>query len=52
MNGLRLLGGAGPVPKVGMWPGGYRESGGYCVPMQRDAPVVIIKRGQCLSGYA
>jgi hypothetical protein len=40
-----------PVPKTGQCPSGYRESGGYCAPMQRDAPVAIEKRGQCPSGF-
>jgi hypothetical protein len=41
-----------PQPKVGTCPPGYRESGGYCAPMSRDAPAAIPKRGQCPSGWA
>jgi hypothetical protein len=41
-----------PQPKVGSCPSGYRESGGYCSPMTRDAPAAVVKRGQCPSGFA
>jgi hypothetical protein len=40
-----------PLPKVGQCPAGYRESGGYCAPMRRDAPAAVPKRGQCPSGW-
>jgi hypothetical protein len=45
---------AGPLalPKTGSCPAGYRESGGYCAPMTRDAPIAVPKVGQCPSGYA
>ena len=41
-----------PVVKQGTCPPGYRESGGYCAPMTRDAPDAIPKRGACPSGWA
>jgi hypothetical protein len=43
-----------PVPKTGPCPSGYRESGGFCAPMTRDAPAAIpkVKGQQCPSGYA
>jgi hypothetical protein len=41
-----------PLPKTGQCPSGYRESGGYCAPMTRDAPIAVPKQGQCPSGYA
>jgi hypothetical protein len=31
-----------PQPKVGACPSGYTESGGYCAPMRRDAPVAAL----------
>lgn len=42
------------VPKQGQCPSGYRESGGYCAPIRRDAPQAIPKLPgkQCPSGYA
>jgi hypothetical protein len=40
-----------PQPKVGSCPSGYMQSGGYCAPMRRDAPVAIPKAGQCPSGW-
>jgi hypothetical protein len=41
-----------PIKKFGNCPSGYRESGGYCAPMQRDAPVAIPKgKSQCPSGF-
>ena len=43
-----------PYPKTGQCAPGYRESGGYCAPMRRDAPQAIpkIPGKQCPSGYA
>jgi hypothetical protein len=43
-----------PYPKRGQCAGGYRDSGGYCAPMRRDAPQAIPKLPgkQCPSGYA
>ena len=43
---------AQPWPKTGVCPSGYRESGGYCAPMSRDAPAAAPKTGQCPSGWA
>ena len=40
-----------PLPKTGSCPSGYTESGGYCAPMRRDAPVAVPKIGQCPSGF-
>jgi hypothetical protein len=40
-----------PLPKTGQCPSGYRESGGYCAPMNDKAPVAIPKTGQCPSGF-
>lgn len=40
-----------PVPKTGQCPSGYRESGGYCAPMNDKAPAAIPKSGQCPSGW-
>jgi hypothetical protein len=42
---------ATPVPKSGQCPSGYRESGGYCAPLNRHAPPAIPKHGQCPSGW-
>lgn len=42
---------ATPWPKTGVCPSGYRDSGGFCAPMSRDAPAAIPKVGQCPSGY-
>src|SRR6478752_2868424 len=39
-----------PQPKTGQCPAGYRQSGGYCMPMSPDAPAAIPKLGQCPSG--
>jgi hypothetical protein len=42
-----------PQPKVGQCPSGYRDSGGYCAPMNDRAPVAVPKgAGQCPSGFA
>jgi hypothetical protein len=43
-----------PVPKTGTCPSGFRESGGFCAPMTRDAPMAVPKpKGQqCPSGFA
>jgi hypothetical protein len=42
-----------PQPKVGQCPSSYRESGGFCTPMTRDAPVAVLKGDrQCPSGFA
>jgi hypothetical protein len=41
-----------PLPKIGQCPSGYRESGGYCAPMNDRAQPAIPKRGQCPSGWA
>jgi hypothetical protein len=41
-----------PVQKLGSCPSGYRESGGYCAPMNDRAQPAIPKRGQCPSGWA
>jgi hypothetical protein len=41
-----------PLPKVGQCPSGYRESGGYCAPMNDRAPVAIPKVGACPSDWA
>ena len=48
------LAGPLPYPKQGQCAPGYRESGGYCAPMQRNAPQAIPKLPgkQCPSGYA
>jgi hypothetical protein len=40
-----------PQPRVGQCPSGYRESGGYCAPMNDKAPAAIPKVGQCPSGF-
>ena len=40
-----------PQPKIGQCPSGYRESGGYCVPMNDKAPAAMSKTGQCPSGW-
>jgi hypothetical protein len=40
-----------PLPKVGSCPSGYRDSGGYCAPMRRDAPQAVVKSGSCPSGW-
>jgi hypothetical protein len=40
-----------PQPKVGQCSGGYRESGGYCLPMNDKAPAAMPKTGQCPSGW-
>jgi hypothetical protein len=42
---------AQPLPKIGSCPSGYRDSGGYCAPMTRDAPQAIVKTGQCPSNW-
>ena len=36
---LSVLAEPRPQPKVGTCPSGYRESGGYCAPMNDKAPV-------------
>jgi hypothetical protein len=43
-----------PVVKQGSCPSGFRESGGFCSPMTRDAPQAVPKpKGQqCPSGWA
>ena len=41
-----------PLPKSGQCPSGYRESGGYCAPMNDKAPIAMPKVGQCPSGWA
>ena len=47
------LAGPLPYPKQGQCAPGYRESGGYCAPMRRDAPAAIPKgKGQCPAGWA
>ena len=48
------LAGPLPYPKQGVCAPGYRESGGYCAPMRRDAPQAIPKLPgkQCPSGWA
>jgi hypothetical protein len=42
-----------PVAKSGQCPSDYRQSGGYCAPTTRDAPLAIRKtdRKQCPSGF-
>ena len=40
-----------PLPKTGSCPSGYTESGGFCSPMRRDAPVAVPKVGQCPSNW-
>jgi hypothetical protein len=40
-----------PIPKQGQCPSGYRESGGYCVPLSTTAPNAVGKVGQCPSGW-
>jgi hypothetical protein len=39
------------LPKTGQCPSGYRDSGGYCAPMNDKAPVAVPKQGQCPSGF-
>ena len=39
-----------PQPEVGQCPSGYRESGGYCAPMNDRAPAVVPKHGQVRGG--
>ena len=48
------LAGPLPYPKRGQCAPGYRDSGGYCAPMRRDAPQAIPKLPgkQCPSGWA
>ena len=48
------LAGPLPYPKQGQCAPGYRDSGGYCAPMRRDAPQAIpkITGKQCPSGWA
>jgi hypothetical protein len=45
--------GAEPLPqtKVGTCPSGYRESGGYCAPLNDRARSAVPKVGQCPSGW-
>ena len=52
--GTTALAGPLPYPKRGQCAPGYRDSGGYCAPMRRDAPQAIPKLPgkQCPSGYA
>ena len=40
-----------PLPKTVPCPSGYRESGGYCAPMNDKAPVAVPKVGPCPSGW-
>lgn len=48
------LAGPLPYPKRGQCAPGYRDSGGYCAPMRRDAPQAIpkIPGKQCPSDFA
>ena len=43
-----------PVPKErrARCPSGYRESGGYCAPMNDRAQPTVPKVGQCPSGWS
>jgi hypothetical protein len=42
-----------PQPKIGQCPAGYRESGGYCAPLNDRAPLAVPKGAQqCPSGFA
>jgi hypothetical protein len=41
-----------PLPKTGDCPAGYRESGGYCAPMNDRAAIAVPKTGQCPSSFA
>jgi hypothetical protein len=38
-------------PKVGQCPSGYRESEGYCAPLNDRAPAAVPKIGSCPSGW-
>ncbi len=38
-----LLASAKPAAKIGQCPAGYASEAGWCVPMQRDAPVAVPK---------
>jgi len=40
-----------PQPKVGQCPSEYRESEGYCVPLNDRAPAAVPKIGSCPSGW-
>jgi hypothetical protein len=40
-----------PQPKIGACPSGYRESGGYCAPMNDKTKPAIPKTGQCPSNW-
>jgi len=40
-----------PQPKVGQCPSGYRESEGYCAPLNDRAPAAVPKIGSCPSGW-
>ena len=41
-----------PAVKSAQCPFGYMQSGGYCMPMSRPAPVAVPKVGKCPRGYA
>jgi hypothetical protein len=40
-----------PAVKSAQCPFGYMQSGGYCMPMSRPAPVAVPKVGKCPRGY-
>jgi hypothetical protein len=40
-----------PQSKVGKCPSGYRESEGYCAPLNDRAPAAVPKIGSCPSGW-
>jgi hypothetical protein len=41
-----------PHVKTGQCSGGYRESGGFCVPKSERSAPAVPKVGQCPSGWA
>ena len=40
-----------PAVKSAQCPFGYMQSGGYCMPLSRPAPVAVPKAGKCARGY-